>query len=357
MDEEISGRYEALDGLRGILAYGVFFQHAIQNYVFYQTGIWQITDSRFYRFLGGEAVILFFMITSFLYWTKAINKNGKMDMYSTYKNRVFRLAPMYLFSAGVITVFALLETGFNVSQPIQLIKDSVSWLSLGIITTLSVNGTSIIPINAGIHWTLRFEWIFYIVLPFAAIVLRNKRMHVLAIPIMTILFLMPDKGYWVIFLFGIMGAHVVNKFPKQPWLLKPIMTILPLIGLIAVYLIDYKPYGMVQYGISFLVFLSFVYGNDMWGLLRSRPAKFLGTISYSVYLLHGIVLYIVLKLVDIFYPVISLSLVVYWTLMLVASLLVLLFSTVTYRYVEYPFLRKSPKRPQETIVTLTDKVM
>ena len=69
---ESKSRYGALDGLRGILAISVLFQHAVTNYAYFSTGIWQITDVRFYRHLGGESVILFFMITSFLYWSKAI---------------------------------------------------------------------------------------------------------------------------------------------------------------------------------------------------------------------------------------------------------------------------------------------
>src|SRR3989344_2661153 len=93
--QEENGRFEMLDGLRGFLAIGVFFQHAIQNYSFFQTGIWEITDVRFYRFLGGEAVILFFITTSFLYWTKVIANNGGADMFRLYRSRLLRLAPLY----------------------------------------------------------------------------------------------------------------------------------------------------------------------------------------------------------------------------------------------------------------------
>ncbi len=344
------GRFESLDGLRGILAFGVFFQHAVTNLTYYTTGTWQITEFKLYRFLGGEAVILFFMITSFLYWYKAIAKKGDLDAYSLYKNRIYRLAPMYLFSAALIVIFALFETGFRIGDPIQLIRDMFSWLSLGIITTTSVNGLSIIPINAGIHWTLHFEWVLYIVLPFVAIVLRDRKMNLLAIPILAILALSPDKGYWMIFLFGIASAHILARYPKQDWVKKPWVSIFPILGLILVYMIDYKPYGILQYCITFFTFLFFLYGNTIWGLLKTRAAKFLGTISYSIYLLHGIVLYLVLKAVNVFHPIANLSTFSFWSIMFVSALLIVVLSGFTYKYIEYPFLKKYRAK-------LSDKVM
>lgn len=350
LKDEPSGRYESLDGLRGILAFGVFFQHAVTNWAYYKTGIWQITDEKFYRFLGGESVILFFMITSFLYWSKAISNKGHLDAYSIYRNRIYRLAPMYLFTAGIVVFFALCETGFIVPSITQLIRDIFSWLSLGIITTTSVNGLSIIPINAGIHWTLHFEWILYITLPFIAITLRNKAMHFLAIPILAIIALTPDKGYWMIFLFGILAAHTLRLLPKLSWANKPLATLIPLFGLVLVYVIGFKPYGVLQYCITFFIFLFFLYGNTIWGLLKTPAAKLLGTMSYSIYLVHGIVLYIVLKSVNLITPIATMSPFVFWSLMLITALLIVVISGLTYRYIEYPFLKKYRTK-------LSDKVM
>lgn len=350
LKNEPSGRYESLDGLRGILAFGVFFQHAVTNMTYYKTGVWQITDEKFYRFLGGESVILFFMITSFLYWSKAIANKGELNAYSIYRNRIYRLAPMYLFTASIVVLFALAETGFIIPNFTQLMRDIFSWLSLGIITTTSVNGLSVIPINAGIHWTLHFEWILYIALPFIAITLRNKAMYWLAIPILAIVALAPDKGYWMIFLFGILAAHTLAIIPRQTWITKPFATILLLLGLLLVYVIDYKPYGILQYCITFFIFLFFLYGNTIWGLLKTPAAKLLGTMSYSIYLVHGIVLYIVLKGVNLITPVASMSMFAFWSLMLMTALIIIIISGLTYQYIEYPFLRKYKAK-------LVDKVM
>ena len=105
--DETNGRFESFDGLRGLLALGVFFQHAVTSYFYFQSGIWEIVPIKFYRHLGGEAVILFFIMTSFLFWSKAIAQKGDIDATSLYRSRFFRLVPMYLFTAAIIIFSAL----------------------------------------------------------------------------------------------------------------------------------------------------------------------------------------------------------------------------------------------------------
>lgn len=352
------GRYETLDGLRGILAFGVFFQHAVTNHAYFKNGFWAITEERFYRHLGGEAVIMFFMITSFLYWSKAITKKGNMNMLNLYMNRVLRLAPMYLFSAAIVTLIALFATNFDFSRPILLARDVLSWFTLGLETTTSVNGISIIPFNAGIHWTLHFEWVFYLVLPIAALILTKTPLRFIAVPIFAYVLLSPYRGYWMIFFFGIAAAHVVSKYPAVPWLKHKLAGIIPIVGLIAVYFMGTKPYSPEQYMVTFFVLLCFIYGNSLFGLLKTVGAKFLGTISYSLYLLHGIVLFLTLSVVNHFHPIASMGTTEYWSYIFLAGLLTVLISAFTYQYVEYPFIQRIAKaKKTDSLEGETEKTM
>ncbi len=344
-------RYGALDGLRGILAISVLFQHAVTNYAYFSTGTWVITDLRFYRHLGGESVILFFMITSFLYWSKAIASKGKLDIYALYRSRFLRLAPLYLFSALLVTIFAFAQMRFSMLSPFIFIKDILSWLSLGIVTTTTVNGVSIIPINAGIHWTLHFEWIFYLLLPVTALVLRNKISSIVALPafLVFLYFFAPDWGYWVIFVFGMAAAHIVARIPvtstKANWVRSKWAAIIPILAVVLVYFMQAEPYSFAQYCVTFIALLTFIYGNTLLGLLRTRAMVFLGTISYSVYLMHGIVLFIVLHGVNYFVKIITLNPWQFWTLIFLSAILTVIVSAVTYRYIEHEFLIKI-KRPK-----------
>lgn len=354
---EDRGRFETFDGLRGFLALNVFFQHAVTNYFYFQKGVWEIVPIRFYRHLGGEAVILFFMITSFLYWSKAIDQKGDMDAGTLYRSRFLRLAPMYFFSAGIIIFSIIIQSGLNIDVW-QTTKDIFSWLSLGLITTTSVNHLSILPINAGIHWTLSFEWGFYLILPILAIALKSKKTFIMTLPLTFFALSSPYRGYWVIFFFGILAAHIYSKYPKISFFSKPISSIVPLVGIVMVYLISYKPYSFTQYAISLVVFLSFVYGADLFGLLKTQGARFLGTISYSVYLLHGIVLFAVLHSIDYFYPITSLQPTMFWAIIFVCGLLTILVSSLTYHYIEYPFIKRIKLKKKNDLKTnIIDQVM
>ncbi len=352
-DSEAGGRYESLDGLRGFLAFGVFFQHAVTNFAYFSTGIWQITDIRFYRHLGGESVILFFIITSFLYWSKAMAKKGEVDIMGLYRSRFLRLAPMYLVSAAIVTIAALIETRFSFASVGTLVRDVLSWLTLGLHTTTTVNGDTIIPINAGIHWTLHFEWIFYLFLPVSALALKSVEARIMLIPILAFAFTSADRGYWMIFMFGILAAHIVHKIPKWSLASRFWAGILPVLGLFLVYSIQYKPYSFLQYCVSLGIFLCFIYGNDLFGLLKTRAAKFLGTLSYSIYLIHGIILYAVLNIANLLLPIANTSPQQFWGLILLSGIVTVLVSAVTYKYIEHPFLKMIQKR-RETIV---DRVM
>ncbi|HEY4505319.1 MAG TPA: acyltransferase [Candidatus Paceibacterota bacterium] len=356
---ESAERYESLDGLRGFLAIGVFFQHAIQNHSFFQTGIWQITDDRFYRFLGGEAVILFFITTSFLYWTKLIANNGGADMFRLYRSRLLRLAPLYIFAGFLVGIIALYNTGFKILSAGGLLRDIFYWFTLGLETIKSFNGFEVAPINAGIHWTLHYEWVFYLILPLIALLHRNKYGKIASILVLIGVLLLPDRGYWAIFLFGIMAAYIVHYHPAIPWFKKySWLGVVPILGLVAVYLIQYKPYSYSQYAVSLIVFLCFVYGNDLFGLLKMPVAKFLSTLSYSIYLLHGIVLYFVLRAMNAFYPITSLSPLEYWTVILFAGLLVVAISSISYRFIEHPFVQRIKSKKKDTMpVPVIDKVM
>ncbi len=337
---EVTGRFVVLDGLRGFLALNVFFQHAITSYFYFQKGIWEIVPISFYRHLGGEAVILFFIMTSFLYWSKAIYQNGSIDAGSLYRSRFLRLAPMYIFSGVVIFLSILIQSGFKIDF-FQSAKDVLSWLSLGLLTTTSVNHITILPINAGVHWTLSFEWVFYLILPILAISLRSFKTFIMATPIMFFALSSPYRGYWAIFFFGIISAHIYKKYPNiNIDFKKPLYSLFPILGMVIIYFMGNKPYSFPQYFISLFVFLSFVYGADIFGLLKNKVSRFLGTISYSLYLLHGIVLFAVLNSVDYFYPISKISPMIFWILILFCGILTVIVSSITYKYIESPFIHR-----------------
>ncbi|SAL87795.1 acyltransferase [Caballeronia terrestris] len=112
-------RFHAIDGLRGYLALGVVFHHIIINLHYYQTGVWGLTASRLTTFLGRGSVAFFFMITAFLFWSRALDALGHLDSYRFYVSRLRRMVPMYVVSAALVIFTALALTHFHQGESIS----------------------------------------------------------------------------------------------------------------------------------------------------------------------------------------------------------------------------------------------
>ena len=95
-----TGRYESLDGLRGFLVIAVFLHHSVINYYYLRTGQWMHPWSKVYNLCGHTAVVFFFLITSFLFWSKAIAGSNSLKLFPLYRSRFMRIAPMYFSGAG-----------------------------------------------------------------------------------------------------------------------------------------------------------------------------------------------------------------------------------------------------------------
>jgi peptidoglycan/LPS O-acetylase OafA/YrhL len=90
------------------------------------------------------------------------------------------------------------------------------------------------------------------------------------------------------------------------------------------------------------IFLTIAHGNNYLGIL-GKPTAFLGTISYSVYLLHGIVLYVCTHLASRFVSYGNLYSLRYWMFIAGTGTLVIVAATLSYRYIEYPWMAKPAK--------------
>jgi peptidoglycan/LPS O-acetylase OafA/YrhL len=66
------GRFVTLDGLRGCLAFLVFLSHAALWFFFVKTGRWEVPPSAMYTHFGQASVIMFFMITGMLFFSKLL---------------------------------------------------------------------------------------------------------------------------------------------------------------------------------------------------------------------------------------------------------------------------------------------
>ena len=344
-------QYKTLDGLRGFLALGVFFHHAVVNYQYFQIGTWQVAPSNFYTFAGQGAVAFFFMITGFLFWSKIIS-GSRFKLKDFYIKRALRVLPAYWFSLAVIVVIVLILSNFSlkVSLP-RFLMQIGSWLVCGIYGFSNVssnvfpdiNYSSVGLINASVQWTLTYELQFYLILPFLAWFARPSRFIGLFLTFLTLCLVSSYEPLPTLmsFLFGMAAAYVIKRLePKKRFLgWRTSLGIMVLLVAIPILLPPPYIYNLGAIALIFCAFVLIAHGNDLFGLLTAPASKYLGTVSYSVYLLHGIILFSVLRLFNQIYPIKAINPIYFWMLVGLCGLIVISLSALTYRYIEYPFLR------------------
>lgn len=101
----------------------------------------------------------------------------------------------------------------------------------------------------------------------------------------------------------------------------------------------YSPTQMVLCGIAFF---PIALGNDMFGILRSRGAKSLGEISYSIYLTHGIVLYALFSIIELSIHEISIYVFTLYIPLVIALTSAL--SVLTYKNIERPWIEFAKRK-------------
>ena len=143
---------------------------------------------------------------------------------------------------------------------------------------------------------------------------------------------------------GMLIAVLYVRCPKPWWqaLKRRRLTPIPLFCLSAPVLFKVGLYSPAQFLLLGVVFVFVVAGNDFFGLLSSKAVFLLGTVSYSFYITHGIVLFVFSHLFNRWVQIRTLSALEYWALIGVVGVTTVCFSTLLYWTVERRFMRRSP---------------
>lgn len=289
-----------LDGLRAYLALGVFFHHGLITHHFLSTGDWDQPNAPFYIYLGPYCVALFFMITSFLFWTKAIRGRASMPARDLLVGRVLRVGPMYLVVSALVYGTLMSRPGFRFrGTPWESFLALASPLSLGAIRWQPINEIDPGLLNAQVNWTLRYEWAFYLALPLVALMATPRRFVILMLGVFAVCLAFPETRYYgrvaSSFALGMMAAHWIQSVGWRPAFAGGVASVACLvlaIGVPAASAIQSEVGRLLPLLVLAGFFLCVVNGNSMFGALTARGARMLGAVSYSFYLTHGYVLYL-----------------------------------------------------------------
>ena len=281
-----------LDGLRGLLSVLVILHHCVIVRGYCATGHYVPAPGNFTNLAGEASVALFFVATGYLYWARILG-GAKMNWRQLYLGRVRRLVPMYVVSVLILIAIVMAETGFTLRVPAtEFAEEIIRWLSFTFLALPDINGLPQTGIIQVVLWTLRYEWQFVFALPLLVLFARGPLPWLLYIAGLVLAFKGGFDNLYAYFVGGLIAAHVRTRpilasIPPRVW---DVLGVAALILLLANF---HHVYGLPQLVLVTLIFLGALSGKGVWALLRLRPLRFLGLTSYSTYLVHHMLLFVV----------------------------------------------------------------
>ncbi|WP_419711398.1 acyltransferase family protein [Pseudomonas sp. NFX224] len=342
------GRFLTIDGLRGYLAFFVFLHHSCIWYYYLQTGVWAVPPSQLFVHFGQDGVALFFMITGFLFFSKLLDsRDSGLDWLRLYVSRFLRLTPLYFFSMILLFSIVFIMTKDGPAEPIsKIFIGIIKWLSFTIFGGPELNGLQVSNlINAGVTWSLPYEWFFYIALPLIALVVGLRPplpyLIVSALLIAAIFIYFSGSNYYWLFGGGMVAAVIVRFQRFRNFAISRWATALVVV-LVSYTVIHYPSlYGSTTAKVLLTIAFCLVAGgNSVFGALKNRISRALGEMAYSIYLLHGILLFVTFQFVIGLPTTKGLTPLQYWAVIIMLAPVLILICGATFRFLEKPAMKK-----------------
>lgn len=346
--QAVKGHFVSIDGLRGYLAFAVFLHHACIWFFYLKTGAWQVPPSNLYTHFGQSGVALFFMITGFLFFSKVQGgKEKRLDWLKVFVSRVTRLVPLYMFSMFLLLVIVAYLSGGGLQDTLpQLAKNILKWLTFTVLGSPDINGvlhTS--TIIAGVTWSLPYEWFFYFCLPLLALAIKvTPPKPYIAIAIASSVALAawgPKVHHLLAFLGGIIACYCVRAEKFKSFAVGWLGSFIAIVCLVVTVAAFPSAYGFAPIALLATSFSLIAGGADLFGLLSNRISRTLGEMAYSIYLLHGILLFVAFNFVVGLGLAIEMTPFQHWLTIVCLSPILVLASHATCTLIEKPFMQKT----------------
>ncbi|AWM89928.1 acyltransferase [Pseudomonas sp. 31-12] len=344
-------RYASIDGLRGYLAFGVFVHHSVITWIFLRTGVIEFPPSNFYSQLGQGSVALFFMITGFLFWNRLLTQGRQHDWLAFAVSRVFRLYPLYLPLMLIVFVTVFYLQDWELKEPgIRLAGQILAWLTFDRPDVNQYHQTGMLISN--VTWTLGYEVFFYLALPLAGMVFiyRGSWLQVVLclIGIYALYQLVGwehslKKHFLASFLGGIGAAYWIRRPHLKTWGQTRLAGIIALLAVTIAFTAFNRAFNLLPLLLLSLFFVIVASGNTLFGALKPRSIRWLGEISYSTYLLHGFVLWVMVQRLPLVLHLDARDTWTYLSLIAVCTCLLIVISSLTFLYVEKPGMAAGQK--------------
>ena len=280
-------RYEGIDGLKAYAIIGIALMHVLAN------GEYGIGGFVFERLIPSftNLVFLFMMVSGFGmccgYYQKIIDQ--KISVEDFYKKRYIKIWPYFaLLCALDFVISPSKESLFEVFANLTLCQGLLPNAKISVI---------------GVSWTLAVIFVFYILFPFFCFLIGNKK-RAWGVAVAALVFnwlcsnyfnagrtnIVYDAVYFIagglIFLYRKELAEFASKH-------KVIAGAILLIATVAYFAVDGNTLTMLFFCVAALIY---PLGCKRGGVLVNPVAKFLGGISFEIYLCHMVIYRVLEKL-------------------------------------------------------------
>lgn len=348
--ESDSHEFVAIDGIRGFLALFVFIHHAGYWLNYSHDAGWSLAGA-IYHSLGHTSVSLFFMLSGFLFGHKLIQgRDRPIDWLKLFCSRLLRLTPLYILLIFTFFLIIAFNSQFTIyTDAASLRSEIIDWILFTIPGHPDVNThPNSHLIVAGVVWTLPYEWFFYLTLPIIGTIIGTKSLHNHAIWLIISLISVYFFNAWnlnINLLYPFLGGFFAAYAATTPWIKQHFQgrgaNWLLLTSLILGYFVIHD---LIMNLIILSLSMAFIAcGANIFGLLTSRAARALSTISYGIYLLHGITLYIIMTYVVDRKILISLTTDQYWLFVFLITPLLLMIASIAWYWIELPAIKSVSK--------------
>jgi len=335
-----------LEGLRGFAVSLVFLVHYITLVRPWLSGEGLLVFSSAIHTMGNTGVDLFFVLSGYLIYGSLVSR--PQDFFRFMSRRFVRIYPTFL---AVFAIYLALSFVFPAENKIP----SPIWQGLIYLVANVFLLPGIFPIEPVITvaWSLSYEMFYYLAIPLLIAVFKLRQRSSAwrvwffsAAAAVTIIYCAIFGGHdrLIMFIAGVLlhEAHESRRIPSQSGFIGLLALT---IGLVSTLLPIPGPVGSaIKVGILFcsFFFLCLACFRDSSAPLPHAfswtPLRWLGNMSYSYYLLHGLTLKAAFLVLSVILPKSAIhSDLIFWELLPVMFALTLISSTFLFLAVERPF--------------------
>jgi peptidoglycan/LPS O-acetylase OafA/YrhL len=319
-----------VDGLRALAALWVVLFHI---YAFSHASFPHIPGLNLFLSSGSTGVSLFLVLSGFcLYLPFAAGRSHRFKVGQFFRRRCWRLLPAYYVSLMLALVLAYVMAGPLGEVPPT--PGEAAWQTLSHLALLHTLFPNTFYSLNGAYWSLGLEWQLYLALP---LLIWGARRYGLAPTVCVAVAcnivyrlalgkaigdglvdsgsilgfaVLPNQlpGRWAEFVFGMVAAELYASGRLERWSRYVPAALVAIVLLIPASVIASRgQLGHIVFGVLFCTVVCVVVASDnpVSRAVSWRPLVFVGTISYSLYLVHQPVIQFTATWLDRYRPDLS----------------------------------------------------